>query len=204
FIVIVGGPRNEAGVSDLIEPLILDVDAGVVLAEIDRRMRLPISVRVADVRRRLRQRDALSRADVLAQEIRIARRDDRARNPRTRATIGTEARRARARPAPRAADDRDCAGDAAGVRKTALRKGECRQARLRKGRVDLNWQAVRRYDRRIGPALAARDQKAKPDRRKKWQKPLSRSSRRPPARPGGAPAPPQDRRPASRSHLPSP
>ena len=35
--------------SDLIEPLILDVDAGVVLAEIDRRMRLPISVRVRAV-----------------------------------------------------------------------------------------------------------------------------------------------------------
>src|SRR5271157_3746952 len=103
FIGIVGGPRNEAGVSDLIEPLILDVDAGVVLAEIDRRMRLAIGVRVravaaegrdhradrdvgvtldlragrprrrvADVRRRLRERDALSRADALAQKVRAA------------------------------------------------------------------------------------------------------------------------------------
>ena len=92
-----------AGVSDLIESLILDVDAGVVLAEINRRMRLPIGVRVravaaerrdhrADrdvgvtldlragrprrsvtrVRRRLRERDALSRADALAQKVRVA------------------------------------------------------------------------------------------------------------------------------------
>src|SRR5208282_4078473 len=49
FIGIVGGPRNEAGVSDLIEPLILDVDAGAVLAEINRRVRLPIGVRVRAV-----------------------------------------------------------------------------------------------------------------------------------------------------------
>src|SRR5271165_3831806 len=155
FIGIVGGPRNEAGVSDLIEPLILDVDARVVLAEINRRMRLPIRVRVrtvaaerrdhradrdvglaldlragrprrsvTDVRRRLRKRDALSSADALAQKICIARRDDRTRYPRTRAAIGTQARRAGARPAPGAVAGHDRAGDAARVRKAALRKVE--------------------------------------------------------------------------------
>ena len=113
FIGIVGGPRNDSACErSLTQPLILDIDALVALAEINRRMRLPIGVRVravaaegrdhradrdvglaldlragrprrsvTDVRRRLRERDALSRADALAQKIRIARRDDRARNP---------------------------------------------------------------------------------------------------------------------------
>ena len=84
-----------AGGRSLPEPLILDENALVALAEINRRMRLPIGVRVravaaerrdhradrdvgvtldlrpgrprrsvTDVRRRLRKRDALSRADV--------------------------------------------------------------------------------------------------------------------------------------------
>src|SRR5271165_6113656 len=220
FIGIAGGPGYPAGPGRLPKPSILDENALVALAEINRRMRLPIGVRVCavaaerrdhradrdvglaldlragrprrrvtDVRRRLRERDALSRADALTQKVCIARRDDRAGNPRTRAAIGTQARRARARPAPRAAADRHGAGDAASVRQATLRKAERGQARLRKGRVDLNRQAVRRHDRRIGPALAARDHKAKPDRRKQRPKRLSRSPRRPPARPGGAPAP---------------
>src|SRR5271165_5539956 len=237
FIGIRRRPVDMSGLGRLPQPLILNKNAGAVLAEVNRRMRLPIGVRVravaaerrnhradrdvglaldlragrprrsvTDVRRRLRERDALSRADALAQKICIARRNDRARNPRTRAAIGTEARRvsARARPAPRTAADRDLAGDAARIRKTALRKAERRKTRLRKRRADLNRQAVRRYDRWIGPALAACDHKAKPDRRKERPKPLRQLPCLPPARPGGAPAPPQDRRPATRSHLPSP
>src|SRR5271166_6598692 len=165
FIGIRRRPVDMSGLGRLPQPLILNKNAGAVLAEINRRMRLSIGVRVCavaaegrdhradrdvglaldlragrprrsvtDVRRRLRERDALSRADTLAQKVCIARRYDRARNPRTRATIGTEARRARARPAPRAAADRDRTGDAARVRKAALRKAEGGQARLRKGR----------------------------------------------------------------------
>src|SRR5208337_1289158 len=153
---IIGCPWNDTRGGGVTQPLILDINALIALAEIDRCMRLSIGVRVravaaegrddradrdvgvaldlragrprrsvTDVRRRLRQRDALSCADALAQHIRIARCNDRAHNPRTRAAIGTQARRARAGPAPRAAVDRDRAGDAACVRQAALRKAEC-------------------------------------------------------------------------------
>src|SRR5208337_200515 len=103
FIGIPRRPVDMSGLGRLPQPLILNKNAGVVLAEINRRMRLPIGVRVravaaerrdhradrdvglaldlragrprrsvTDVRRRLRERDALSRADALAQKVRVA------------------------------------------------------------------------------------------------------------------------------------
>src|SRR5208283_2737195 len=112
FIGIVSGPRNDTRGGGMTQPLILDINALVALTEINRRMRLPIGVRVravapegrdyradrdvgvaldlragrprrrvTDVRRRLRQRDALSCADALAQHVGVVRRDDRARDP---------------------------------------------------------------------------------------------------------------------------
>src|SRR5271157_465393 len=114
FIGIRRRPVDMSGLGWLPQPLILNKNTGAVLAEINRRMRLPIGVcvcavaaegrdrradrdvgvtldlragrprrGVTDIRRRLRERDALSCADALAQHIGIARRDDRARNPGT-------------------------------------------------------------------------------------------------------------------------
>ena len=116
--------------------------------------------RIANIRRRLSKCDALACADALTQHVGIARRDNRARDPRTRA-------RSRARSAPRAAADCNRARDAARIRQAALRKVEGRKPRLRKCRLNLDRQSVRRRDRRISPAIAWRDPDAKPDLPKK-------------------------------------